>query len=63
MEFAEHGCMLDYMNSRGPLSEERGHGYFSRLVSALDCLHNLKFIEHHNLKAENAFLDRTTTSA
>jgi serine/threonine protein kinase len=24
MEFVEHGCMLDYMNSRGPLSEEGG---------------------------------------
>jgi serine/threonine protein kinase len=24
MEFAEHGCMLDYVNSRGPLSEEGG---------------------------------------
>jgi serine/threonine protein kinase len=58
MEYVEHGTILHYVNSHGPLPEERARRYFCQLMSALDYLHNTKFIAHRDLKAENVLLDR-----
>jgi serine/threonine protein kinase len=58
MEYAEHGCILDFVNENGPLQEDRARRYFCELVSALDYLHNSQFVAHRDLKAENVLLDR-----
>lgn len=57
MEYVEHGNMLNYVNNNGRLSEDRARHYFCQLISALDYLHNEKFIAHRDLKAENVLLD------
>ena len=58
MEFVEHGNMLEYVNTNGRLDENRARRYFCQLISALDYLHNTKFVAHRDLKAENVLLDR-----
>jgi serine/threonine protein kinase len=58
MEYCEHGSILNFVNSQGPLEEGRARRYFCQLISALDYLHNVKFIAHRDLKAENVLLDR-----
>lgn len=57
MEYVDHGNMLNYVNTNGRLSEEKARHYFCQLVSALDYLHNEKFVAHRDLKAENVLLD------
>lgn len=57
MEYVDHGNMLNYVNTNGRLSEDRARHYFCQLVSALDYLHNEKFVAHRDLKAENVLLD------
>jgi serine/threonine protein kinase len=58
MEFIEHGNMLEYVNSHGRLSEDQARRYFCEIISALDYLHNSRFVAHRDLKAENILLDR-----
>ena len=57
LEFCEHGNMLDYVNTNGRLNENKARHYFCQLVSALDYIHNQKYIAHRDLKAENVLLD------
>ncbi|KAK8853943.1 hypothetical protein M9Y10_016491 [Tritrichomonas musculus] len=58
MENVERGNLLDYINSQGTLDEHKARRYFSQLMSALDYLHNKKFIVHRDLKAENILIDK-----
>ncbi|OHT10734.1 CAMK family protein kinase [Tritrichomonas foetus] len=58
IEYVEHGNMLDFVNNNGRLSEDKARRYFCQLISALDYLHNQKFVAHRDLKAENVLLDR-----
>jgi tRNA A-37 threonylcarbamoyl transferase component Bud32 len=58
MELIEHGNMLEYVNGHGRLSEEQARRYFCEIISALDYLHNSRFVAHRDLKAENILLDR-----
>lgn len=58
LENVEGGSLLDYINSKGSLDEAEAHRYFSQLISALDYLHNKKFIAHRDLKAENILIDK-----
>ena len=58
MEFCENGNLLDFVNNNGRLSETQARRYFSQLLSALEYLHNVKFVAHRDLKAENVLLDR-----
>ena len=57
MEYADNGSMLEYVNSQGKLAEEEARKYFAELVSALDYLHNKKYVAHRDLKAENILLN------
>jgi serine/threonine protein kinase len=61
MEYVEGGSMLNAVNTHGPLEEERACRYFCELISALDYLHNTKFIAHRDVKAENVMIDRNDT--
>jgi serine/threonine protein kinase len=58
MELVENGNLLDYVNSQGRLREDQARRYFCELISALDYLHNTRFVAHRDLKAENVLLDR-----
>ena len=58
MEFCENGNLLDFVNNNGRLSETQARRYFSQLLSALEYCHNVKFVAHRDLKAENVLLDR-----
>ena len=57
MEYAENGSILTYVNTRGRLPEKIVRRYFSQLISALEYLHNVAFVAHRDLKAENVLLD------
>ncbi|OHT00928.1 CAMK family protein kinase [Tritrichomonas foetus] len=58
MEHVENGDMLNFVNIQGHIDENRARRYFCQLISALNYLHNKKFIAHRDLKAENILLDR-----
>lgn len=58
MEYAENGNLLNFVNSHGRLPEPQARRYFSQLISALEYLHNVRFVAHRDLKAENVLLDR-----
>ena len=58
MEYIEHGNMLEFVNNNGRLTEDKARRYFCQLISALDYLHNKRFVAHRDLKAENVLLDR-----
>jgi serine/threonine protein kinase len=58
MELLEHGNMLEYVNGHGRLNEDQARRYFCEIISALDYLHNWRFVAHRDLKAENILLDR-----
>ena len=58
MEYAENGNMLEFINTKGQLTEPQARHYFSQLVSVLEYLHNEKLVAHRDLKAENILLDR-----
>ncbi|OHT17238.1 CAMK family protein kinase [Tritrichomonas foetus] len=57
MEYAEHGNMLEYVNKNGRLDENKARHYFCQIISALDYIHNEKYVAHRDLKAENVLLD------
>ena len=58
MEYVENGNLLDFVNNNGKLPETQARRYFSQLLSALEYLHNVRFVAHRDLKAENVLLDR-----
>jgi hypothetical protein len=58
MEYAEHGSILNYITSHGPLSEQQARHYFSQIVSVLDYLHTELHVCHRDVKAENILLDK-----
>eukprot|EP00117_Sycon_ciliatum_P013296 scpid52163/ scgid14014/ Testis-specific serine/threonine-protein kinase 2; Serine/threonine-protein kinase 22B len=57
MEVASNGDLLDYINSRGRISEPTAQKIFSQLVSALEYFYSIN-IAHRDLKCENLLLDR-----
>jgi len=57
MEHLGSGSVLDYVNTKGPVSESLGKRLFTQLVLVLDYLHNDLHIAHRDIKAENIMLD------
>jgi serine/threonine protein kinase len=58
MEYATRGSILNFVNSKGKLTETTARRYFSQILSALEYLHTQKLIVHRDLKAENVLLDK-----
>ena len=52
MEYLEGGELLDYVSTKGSLSEVEAHGIFVQIISAMDYCHTQKII-HRDLKLEN----------
>lgn len=57
MEYVDNGTMLDFINSRGSISEDQARHYLCQLISVLEYLHCGKHVCHRDLKAENILLD------
>jgi serine/threonine protein kinase len=57
-EFAEHGTLLSFINTRRCLPEQLARKYFTQLVSAVDYMHKDRRIAHRDIKLENILLDR-----
>jgi len=58
MEFADHGNLLDYVNSNGRLAEELAKKFFSQIISSLVHLHLVCKVAHRDIKCENILLDK-----
>jgi serine/threonine protein kinase len=56
-ELAAHGSLLDFVNEKGPIPENRLRFYFMQLVSVVDYLHNVRKVAHRDIKLENILLD------
>ena len=56
-EFLEGGNLVDYLKKYSYFEENLACKLFSQIISALDYLHNHKFIIHRDLKCENLLLD------
>ena len=57
-EYVEKGSLFSKINNEGILSEDVARRYFCQLLSALNYLHNEKFIAHRDLKPENILIDK-----
>lgn len=57
-ELVERGSLYDYVNLKGPLSEQETKYIFSQILSTIEYLHMKKHIVHRDLKLENILLDR-----
>jgi len=58
MEYAEHGNLLNFVNTHGNLPESQSRFYFCQIISVLEYLHNVLSIVHRDLRTENILLDR-----
>ena len=58
IEFAPGGTLLNYVNTRGGLSEADAHKVFLQLYQAIRHLHVHYFLCHRDLKLENVLLDQ-----
>ena len=59
MNLAENGDLLEYIRSKGPLSDDEARKLFRQLVAATEYFHNLGIV-HRDLKCENLLLDINT---
>lgn len=57
MEYVEGQTLLDYVNAKGPLTEEEARCIFAELVLVVHHLHNNLNIIHRDLKCENIMMD------
>lgn len=57
MEYASRGTLLEYVNSKGGLTEFEAQRYFIQIFSALRHLHIYYFLVHRDLKLENILID------
>ncbi|OHT14693.1 CAMK family protein kinase [Tritrichomonas foetus] len=56
MEYSKYGSLLDFLNKRGPFSEEAAQVIFCQFLAALNYLHNESHVLHRDLKMENILI-------
>ena len=56
MEFAKYGSLLNFLNTKGILSEDGAKIIFSQFLAVLFYLHNQTSILHRDIKMENILL-------
>lgn len=56
MEYASGGDLLEYINSRGPLTDDESRRLFRQMADAVSYCHK-KQVVHRDLKCENILLD------
>lgn len=56
LELAKHGEVMDFVLSRGKMTERYARYYFRQMIAGLEALHVAGFV-HRDLKIQNTLLD------